>query len=55
MFSGDQDIKNFVDYLMKHQSPAHHKRMRELYIHGSDRPMNQVGIRDSALRGCVNT
>jgi hypothetical protein len=29
--------------------------MREIYIHASDQPINWKGIRDSALRGCVNT
>jgi hypothetical protein len=43
------------DYFTKHHSPAHHKKMRDIYIHASDRPMNRKGIRDSALRGCVNT
>jgi hypothetical protein len=43
------------DYFTKHHSPAHHKKMREIYIHASDRPMSRKGIRDSALRGCVNT
>jgi hypothetical protein len=47
--------QNLEDYFTKHPFPAHHKRMREIYIHASDRPMNQRGIRDSPLRGCVNT
>jgi hypothetical protein len=47
--------QNLADYFTKHHSPAHHKRMRELYIHTHERPINQKGIRDSALRGCVNT
>jgi hypothetical protein len=46
---------NLADYFTKHHSPAHHKRMREKYIHASEQPMNRKGIRDSALRGCVNT
>jgi hypothetical protein len=47
--------QNFVDYFTKHRSPAHHKRMREIYIHADEQPKNWKGIRDSALRGCVNT
>jgi hypothetical protein len=43
------------EYFTKHHSPAHHKKMREIYIHTNDRPMNWKGIRDSALRWCVNT
>jgi predicted transposase YdaD len=43
------------DYFTKHHSPTHHKKMREIYIRASDRPMNRRGIRDSILRGCVNT
>jgi hypothetical protein len=33
----------------KHHSPAHHKRMREIYIHADEQPINRKGIRDSAL------
>jgi hypothetical protein len=47
--------QNLADYFTKHHSPAHHKRMREIYIHASERPMNWKGNRDSALQGCVNT
>jgi hypothetical protein len=47
--------QNLADYFTKHHSPAHHKRMREIYIDASEQPINQKGIRDSALRGCVNT
>jgi hypothetical protein len=47
--------QNLADYFTKHHSPAHHKRMREIYIHADEHPINQKGIRDSALRGCVNT
>jgi hypothetical protein len=47
--------RNLADYFMKHHSPAHHKRMRKIYIHASEQPINRKGIRDSALRGCVNT
>jgi hypothetical protein len=48
-------LQNLVDYFTKHHSPAHRKRMRDIYIHDSERPINREGIRDSALRGCVNT
>jgi hypothetical protein len=47
--------KNLEDYFTKHHSPAHHKRMRGIYIHASEQPINREGIRDSALQGCVNT
>jgi hypothetical protein len=47
--------QNLADYFTKHYSPAHHKRMREIYIHADKRPINLKGIRDSALRECVNT
>jgi hypothetical protein len=46
--------QNLADYFTKHHSPAHHKRMREIYIHSDEKPINRKGIRDSALRGCVN-
>jgi hypothetical protein len=48
-------FQNLADYFTKHHSPAHHKRMRDVYIHADERPINRGGIRDSALRGCVNT
>jgi hypothetical protein len=41
--------RNLADYFKKHHSPEHHKRMREMYIHASEPPMNRKGIRDSAL------
>jgi hypothetical protein len=47
--------RNLADYFTKHHSPAHHKRIREIHIHPSEQPMYWKGIRDSALRGCVNT
>jgi hypothetical protein len=47
--------RNLADYFTDHHSPAHHKRMREIYIHASEQPMNRKGSRDSAFRGCVNT
>jgi hypothetical protein len=47
--------QNLADYFTKHHSPAHHKQIRNIYIHADERPLNREGIRDSALRGCVNT
>jgi hypothetical protein len=47
--------QNLADYFTKHHSLAHHKRMREIYIHADEQLINRKGIRDSALRGCVNT
>jgi hypothetical protein len=29
--------QNLADYFTKHHSPAHHKRMREIYIHAEER------------------
>jgi hypothetical protein len=48
-------FQNLADYFTKHHSPAHHKRMRDVYIHADEQPIHRKGIRDSALRGCVNT
>jgi hypothetical protein len=48
-------FQNLVDYFTKHHSPAHHKRIRDVYIHSNERPINRKGIRYSALRGCINT
>jgi hypothetical protein len=48
-------FQNLADYFTKRHSPAHHKRIRDIYIHADERPINRKGIRDSALRGCVNT
>jgi hypothetical protein len=36
--------RNLADYFTKHHSLAHHKRMREIYIHASEQPMNRKGI-----------
>jgi hypothetical protein len=47
--------QNLADYFTKHHSPAHHKRMRDVYIHANERTINRKGIRDSALQGCVST
>jgi hypothetical protein len=48
-------FQSLADYFTKHHSSAHHKRMRDVYIHSDERPIKRKGIRDSALRGCVNT
>jgi hypothetical protein len=50
-----QGFQNLADYFTKHHSPAHYRRIRNVYIHADERPINQKGVRDSALRGCVNT
>jgi hypothetical protein len=47
--------QNVSDYFTTHHSPAYHKRMREIYIHADEQPINRKGIQDSALQGCVNT
>jgi hypothetical protein len=47
--------QNLADYFTKHHSPAHHTRIRNVYIHADEGAINQKGIRDSALPGCVNT
>jgi hypothetical protein len=51
----DPGFQNLADYFTKHNSPAHHKRMRDIYIHADERPINRKRIQYSALRGCVNT
>jgi hypothetical protein len=33
--------RNLEDHFTKHHSPAHHKRMREIYIHVSEQPINR--------------
>jgi hypothetical protein len=48
-------FQNLADYFTKHHSPAHHKRIRNVYIQPDKRPINRKGIQDSSLRGCVNT
>jgi hypothetical protein len=48
-------FQNFADYFTKHHSPAHHKRIRDVYNIADERAINRKGIRDSALRGCINT
>jgi hypothetical protein len=47
--------QHLADYFTKHHSPAHHKIMREIYIHADEQQTNRKGIQDSALRECVNT
>jgi hypothetical protein len=47
--------QHLADYFTKHHWPAHHNKMCEIYIHTNEHPLNQKGIRDSALRGCVKT
>jgi hypothetical protein len=47
--------QNLANYFTKYHSPVHNKRMREIYIHADKQPINRKGIRDSTLRGCVNT
>jgi hypothetical protein len=48
-------FQNLEDYFTEHHSPAHHKRIRDVYIHADEQPIDRKGIRDSALQGCVNT
>jgi hypothetical protein len=48
-------FQNLADYFTKHYLPAHHKQMRDIYIHADERPIDREGTRDSALQGCVNT
>jgi hypothetical protein len=48
-------FQNLADYFTKHHSPAHHKRIGDVYTHADERPINRKGIRDSTLQGCVNT
>jgi hypothetical protein len=44
-------FQNLADYFTKHHLPAHHKRIRDVYIHADERPVNRREIRDSALQG----
>jgi hypothetical protein len=48
-------FQSLADYFTKHHSLAHHKRIRNVYSHDNERPIDRRGIQDSALRGCVNT
>jgi hypothetical protein len=42
-------FQNLADYFTKHHSPAHHKIIRNVYIHADERPITRKGIRDSAF------
>jgi hypothetical protein len=42
------------DYFTKHQSPAHHKRMRPYYLHDKHSPMIRHDTILAILRGCVD-
>jgi hypothetical protein len=33
-------FQNLADYVTKHHSPAHHKRIRDVYIHADEKPIN---------------
>jgi hypothetical protein len=33
-------VQNLADYFTKHHSPAHHKRIRDVYSHADERPIN---------------
>jgi hypothetical protein len=41
--------QHLADYFTKNHSPTHNKRMRGIYIHADEHPINRKGIRDSAL------
>jgi hypothetical protein len=43
-------FQNLADYFTKRHSPAHRKRMRDIYIHASERPINREGIFSSGRR-----
>jgi hypothetical protein len=36
--------QTLADYFTKHHSPAHHKKMQEIYINASEQPINRKGI-----------
>jgi hypothetical protein len=36
--------RNLADYFTNHHSPAHHKIMREIYIHEDEQPINRKEI-----------
>ena len=42
---------NLGDYYTKHHAPAHHQRMRPIYLHCA----NVIIALPTALRGCVDT
>jgi hypothetical protein len=37
-------FQNLADYFTKHHSLVHHKRIRDVYIHADERPINQKGF-----------
>jgi hypothetical protein len=45
---------NMGDYFTKHNSPAHHKRMRPYYLHDKQSPMIRHDTILAILRGCVD-
>jgi hypothetical protein len=45
----DPGYQNLADYFTKHHLLMHHKRMQEIYMCASERPMNRKGIQDSTL------
>jgi hypothetical protein len=45
---------NLGDYFTKHNSPAHHKRMRPYYLHRKHSPLIRHETRLAILRGCVD-
>jgi hypothetical protein len=47
--------QHLEDCFAKHHLPAHHKRMRDMYIYANEQLIDRKGIRDSALRGCAHT
>jgi hypothetical protein len=42
-------FQNLADYFTKHHSPAHNKKMREIYIHADEQQINRKIIQVSAL------
>jgi hypothetical protein len=45
---------NMGDYFTKHHSPAHHKRMRQYYLHDKHSPLIRHDTILAILRGCVD-
>jgi hypothetical protein len=35
-------FQNLADYFTKHHSPAHHKIIRDIYIHSDEQPINRI-------------
>ena len=46
--------ENLADYFTKHHPPAHHKRMRPIYLHCIQEKLANMA-RSEDLRGCVQT